>query len=118
MSKEPLHCHVARDPWDPDRCLRITIAGRRADGRIVKMNTPEFTLYDEDARTYYDAGADKHALSIAPETAQELMNELWNAGIRPTEGHGSTGQLAATERHLEDLRALVFKSVPPRGEKS
>ncbi len=42
--------------------------------------------------------------------AETLMNELWKAGVRPTNGEGSVGQLGATERHLEDMRTLVFKS--------
>lgn len=48
-------------------------------------------------------------LSLAPEDAQSLMDELWSAGLRPSEGSGSAGSLAATERHLEDMRALVFR---------
>jgi hypothetical protein len=43
-------------------------------------------------------------------SAQSLMDELWHAGIRPSEGSGSAGSLAATERHLADMRALVFKT--------
>ena len=43
------------------------------------------------------------------EKAQALMDDLWNAGLRPTEGTGSAGSLAATQRHLEDMRTLVFK---------
>lgn len=40
--------------------------------------------------------------------AQMLMDELWRCGLRPTEGTGSAGSLAATERHLADMRRLVF----------
>ncbi len=43
------------------------------------------------------------------ESVQRLMDELWHAGFRPTEGSGSAGSLAATERHLADMRALVFR---------
>jgi hypothetical protein len=40
---------------------------------------------------------------------QQLMDGLWQAGFRPsTEHHGTTGQLAATEKHLDDMRALAF----------
>jgi hypothetical protein len=46
--------------------------------------------------------------SITPEAAQPLMDDLWNCGIRPTEGAGSAGAMRATERHLEDMRKLVF----------
>lgn len=41
--------------------------------------------------------------------AQQLMDALWHCGLRPTEGSGSAGSLAATERHLSDMRKLVFK---------
>lgn len=44
--------------------------------------------------------------------AQELMDQLWQAGLRPSEGSGGAGSLAATERHLADMRALVFKTEP------
>lgn len=50
-------------------------------------------------------------MRLRPDEAQFFMDELWRVGIRPTEGAGSVGQLAATERHLEDLRKLVFKEV-------
>lgn len=41
--------------------------------------------------------------------AQTLMDDLWVAGLRPTEGTGSAGALAATQRHLDDMRTLVFQ---------
>jgi hypothetical protein len=41
------------------------------------------------------------------------MDELWHAGIRPTEGAGSAGAMAATQRHLEDMRTLVFQPEKP-----
>lgn len=48
-------------------------------------------------------------LAINPHEAQSLMDQLWKCGLRPTEGAGSAGALAATERHLSDLQRLVFK---------
>jgi hypothetical protein len=45
-------------------------------------------------------------LSMA--ASQSLMDELWRCGLRPSEGSGSAGSLAATERHLADMRRLVF----------
>ncbi len=46
--------------------------------------------------------------------AQELMDALWQCGLRPSEGSGSAGALAATQRHLEDMRTLVFKTGKPK----
>lgn len=39
---------------------------------------------------------------------QGLMDAMWNAGIRPNNGEGSTGQLGATERHLADMQTIVM----------
>lgn len=44
-------------------------------------------------------------------TAQVLMDDLWDCGIRPTEGHGSVGQLKATEEHLADMKKIAFKQL-------
>ena len=46
-------------------------------------------------------------------TAQTLMDDLWNCGLRPTDGAGTAGAMRAVERHLEDMRTLVFKTKPP-----
>lgn len=48
-------------------------------------------------------------LRLTKADGQELMDELWRIGLRPTEGSGSAGSLAATERHLKDMQRLVFK---------
>lgn len=50
-------------------------------------------------------------MSVDRDSAQRLMDELWNVGLRPSEGSGSAGSLAATERHLADLRAIVQKTM-------
>lgn len=41
--------------------------------------------------------------------AQVLMDDLWNAGVRPTEGAGSAGAMAAVVRHLNDMRSITEK---------
>lgn len=48
-------------------------------------------------------------MELTESMTQQLMDDLWAVGLRPSEGYGSAGSLAATERHLEDLRRLVFK---------
>ena len=49
------------------------------------------------------------ALRLSYGQAQELMDRLYAAGLRPTEQRDSAGALAATERHLQDMRRLVFE---------
>lgn len=45
---------------------------------------------------------------LTPDDAQGLMDELWNCGLRPTEGTGSAGAMAATERHLLDMKSIAL----------
>lgn len=47
-------------------------------------------------------------LRLDLDTAQQLMDELWRCGLRPTEGTGSAGSLAATERHLKDMQTVAM----------
>jgi len=50
--------------------------------------------------------------TLTQEEAQTLANALWEAGIRPTGGHGSAGEREAMQRHLDDMRKLVFEREP------
>ena len=47
-------------------------------------------------------------LRLSIQQAQQLMDELWQCGVRPTEGSGSAGSLAATERHLKDMQTIAL----------
>lgn len=49
------------------------------------------------------------SLRLSHTAAQQLMDNLWQCGLRPSEGSGSAGSLKATEKHLEDMRKLVFE---------
>lgn len=49
------------------------------------------------------------SFNLSQQDAQALMDQLWDCGLRPTEGAGSAGSLSATQRHLEDFRKLVFE---------
>lgn len=47
-------------------------------------------------------------LRLPADAARRLMDELWRLGVRPSSGEGSAGQLGAVQKHLEDMRRLVF----------
>lgn len=44
------------------------------------------------------------------------MDALWHCGLRPSEGTGSAGSLAATEKHLKDMRAIAFDLLQMKGD--
>lgn len=60
----------------------------------------------EDKRELYEPTIP--ILSISNTAAQQLMDDLWMCGLRPSEGSGSAGALLAVQRHLEDMRTLFF----------
>lgn len=75
----------------------------------------EFLLRDGHATcqqitlSFPDEGVAPNAsFRLTIDQAQTLMDDLWTAGLRPTEGHGSAGAMAATQKHLDDMRRLVF----------
>lgn len=47
-------------------------------------------------------------MRMSPDQAQQMMDALWDCGIRPTAGSGSAGSLAATQEHLADMRKIAF----------
>lgn len=45
---------------------------------------------------------------ISKAEAQVLIDDLWSAGLRPSEGSGSAGAMKATQNHLADLKKILF----------
>ena len=84
-----------------DRSVSLRIGSRGADGRISQVAKLEFEPLEEGQ--YMEP-----TIRLDRDEAQRLMNELWSVGVRPSSGEGNFGQLGATERHLEDMRRLVF----------
>lgn len=92
-------CHMR--PWG--RSIEVLLAQRH--GPALAVGWPVSFV---DAQ---DAGKEiaEPTFSLTLDAAQELMDGLWQCGIRPSEGSGSAGALAATERHLRDLQRLLFE---------
>lgn len=71
------------------------------DGKVSYVSNLVMTTAEEG-----QAIEPSDALTIPHETAQELMDSLWQCGLRPSEGSGSAGALKATENHLKDMQEL------------
>jgi hypothetical protein len=54
------------------------------------------------------------ALLLHPAAAQQLIDELYTAGFRPSHGGLGDGERAAMAKHLEDMRTLVFDGAPKK----
>jgi hypothetical protein len=92
---------VAKGPWSPG--LQV----------LISHNQPgNGGLFVAEPLTFKPAAAFEPLepqLELDDTEAQSLMDQLWQCGIRPTEGTGSAGAMAATQAHLADLRKLVFE---------
>lgn len=91
-----------QDVWDYD--TRLLVRKHLPTGEI---------LYADDIiwKQYLEGTRPKTLLNLVGNNAQHLMDMLWQCGLRPTEGAGSAGSLAATQAHLKDMRAIVSKQL-------
>lgn len=83
----------------------------RISVRIAQENTPRTYAHMQPA-TFVETPRGTfvgEAFQLDESGAQEMMNELWRLGIRPTDNTGSTGHLRAVENHVTDLREIVNK---------
>jgi len=55
-----------------------------------------------------DANGPGPLVTLTPTMAQKLIDDLWDCGVRPSEGSGSAGQMAAVQKHLADMRQIAF----------
>ena len=83
-----------------DRSIAIGIVGDKG-GKPAHFDGEKYCEHPEGGR--FDP-----AFLLRIDQAQHLANSLWEAGIQPKQAKGSVGQLQATERHLQDMRSLVF----------
>ncbi|MCH8622513.1 hypothetical protein [Undibacterium sp. TS12] len=102
----PLRASCQLQPWS--RTIHLRLA-RRHKGKLHTANRVTFSETPEGQ-------AGNPALAMQYEDAQQLLDELWACGLRPSEilaqqvtsSTNHTAVLAATERHLKDMRDMAF----------
>jgi len=104
-----MNIYVARELWADKFSvyLRKWGTGNTVNYRSVALPVKYRNLEAKDEGMVFES-----AFQMTQEEAQEMIDSLWACGVRPSEGSGSAGSLAATERHLADMRHLVFKTKP------
>jgi hypothetical protein len=58
----------------------------------------------EEAQSLFDID---DPVRLRMEEAQELMNELWNAGLRPHDVRDINDVVSAKDKHIDDLRKVL-----------
>lgn len=88
-----------REPWNDG--IQVAVLEKHPTGRV--MHAERLTLHELTPGEYIEP-----TMSLRNDEAQMLMDELWRCGLRPSEGSGSAGSLAATERHLKDMQTIAM----------
>ncbi|APW38461.1 hypothetical protein RD110_15670 [Rhodoferax koreense] len=93
-------------PGNFGRSVEVRVITRNADGDVDFEALP-LTFEKFEPNQEWRAPV----LEMDRDAAQSLMDELWRMGYRPERGHVTASQIAATEKHLDDMRAIVSKLV-------
>ena len=81
--------------------LDVFIRSRDADKTHIQYATA-VEMQDQEIGT-----AMSPVFQLDLDDAQILMDNLWDCGVRPSEGVGSAGSLKATQDHLVDMREIL-----------
>lgn len=76
------------------------------DNGVVRKSVAQpavFTALEEDG------GVVAPFLTMDRSDVQDLMDELWRSGFRPSDESSALGEIKAMKYHLEDMRKLVFE---------
>ena len=102
MIKQGHRLHALNEPYRRHRISFYLIeyddAGNACDVKVTREDAP-IDMRRLDPRPTFQ---------LAPEDAQALMDDLWHAGLRPTEGRQSEGVTEAQANHLADMRQIAF----------
>jgi hypothetical protein len=86
--------------------IQIALFNESQSGKVSVAEPITFRELENNELSY----SQKPLINLSEADAQQLMDGLYDAGIRPTAGAGSIGQLSAVQYHLQDMRSLVFKN--------
>lgn len=103
MDRKEILIRAQREIWNDT--VAISMANKKPDIGVLLIAQPiEFKEQPEGAYV-------EPCLRLEYSEAQRLMDELWNCGLKPSEGTGSAGSLKATQDHLSDMQKIAFKLI-------
>jgi hypothetical protein len=110
MIQENMMVFAEKSFWG-SKPIKITFFQKVREG-VVAVGQP-LTMIESPAYLQIE----KPTLTLDFVESQALMDQLWDCGVRPTQGSGSAGSLLATEKHLEDMRKITSGLLSKHGVK-
>lgn len=100
---------ISRNPFG---AVEIYFGARLSDDKTISAEPVQMKVRDAESGLGIDRDAPMLTLfeRDAEVALQSLMDQLWAAGVRPADV-GTAGHLAATTKHLEDMRAIAFSKM-------
>lgn len=102
-----LEVRCQREPWRDG--IEVAVFDKHPTGRV--MFAERLTLRELTEGEMLP----EPTIRLRNDEAQMLIDELWRCGLRPSEGSGSAGSLAATERHLKDMQRIALGLLKAQG---
>ena len=97
-----IRIRVQRESWGPG--LHVYIQGEQCAKHVYLA-----AGFVVDQRTKEEASTEPYLPRMTDNRAQELMDELWRCGIRPSDGRRTDEAMGALGAHLEDMRKIAFR---------
>ena len=104
-----LELAVYRQPYDYP-ALDFYLIGRNLEAGTISFG--EAVVMKQSVEAVGVIHSPQPTFCLSPTMCQQLMEQLWTLGIRPTD-QGSPGQIEAMKRHLEDMRTIAFDALKP-----
>lgn len=106
MLQDKIRIHAERQAWAiSDGVALFIMAKSYPEGGEPVMRLARL-LFEPIDHTYPPPDA---TVQLRQEEAQALMDTLWDCGLRPTDGAGTAGAMAATQAHVKDLQGVMYR---------
>jgi hypothetical protein len=93
---------AVRKPWDD--YVSFYLGEQQGDGRFAMAERVTLKTQENKGEITFPF------LELLDSDVQNIVDELYSIGFRPSKSIDSAGALEATVKHLEDMRTLVFKN--------
>lgn len=92
---------------------KVEIFGRQKDynGHTSYIRSVTVETISADDENYNSAVYTPPPIQLSEESAQSLMDALWDAGVKPSGGEGHTAHIRALNDHLTTLKKITFKQL-------
>ena len=102
MNMQNFHAHAELRFYS--HSITLHLYERRQNGEMSLLSGLQFTTVKEAEMIN-----PQEEITIPIETAQELIDSLWQCGLRPSESSENVGSLKALQDHLKDLQEFSHR---------